>query len=226
VWSRKGDSERLERDRKEQEEGTEMRRKLLILLALVVGLSLVIAVPVGAKKPLPKFLGEMELELEAPIPPAPLLPCDVLASGSIEVCFCPDGSLYTWRGTVDPDGDGPLLGYGMAFINLRTAKGNPSASVSPFEEIWAIYEGEVDLVNGCPSTDAALIWGRDSGVTNLSNNTYRMNGDVSKVNKDVVPDNPFLGWEGRKVHMSGTFEGFPPVNEGDVSEAPGIFRLN
>jgi hypothetical protein len=107
----------------------------------------------------------------------------------------------------------------MVFVKLGTGKAfdEDRGSVSFFTEIWAIYDTRIPLDrDGCPKIRQAVIWGYDSGVSNLSNNTYRMNGDVQ------FAEGPFLGWEGRKVHMSGTldFGGDP------VFVAPGTFRLN
>jgi hypothetical protein len=43
-----------------------MTRRLVTILALVVVLSLMIVVPVSAKKPAPKLEGQMELSLTVP----------------------------------------------------------------------------------------------------------------------------------------------------------------
>lgn len=198
-----------------------MRRRLLILIALVVVLALVGVVPVGAEKPAPKLEGEMDpLDLVVPPPdsPPPLCTEDGVREGTPDLCACGAGpefrGLYAWEGTISfPEGD-----YTIVFINLATARENPSGVASPFDEIWAIYElGEVVTeVDGCPSTDHATIWGYDSGVSNLRNSTYRMNGHVDTATGD------FEGWEGRRVHMSGTFsfDDIPRLH------APGMLRLN
>lgn len=188
-----------------------MKRKLAMLLALVVVLSLVIVVPVSAEKPAPKLVGQMELSLTVPSPAGP---------GNVVPGCYGEGTAYTWRGTVAFDelpGD-----FGMVFVKLGTGKAfdEDRGSVSFFTEIWAIYDGPIVLETnpetGCPDIDAAVIWGYDSGVSNLSNNTYRMNGGVE------FAEGPFLGWEGRNVHMSGAFDfgGAPDF------VAPGTFRLN
>lgn len=79
-----------------------------------------------------------------------------------------------------------------------------------------LYDGAIVLdSDGCPLLGDAAIWGTDSGVGTESNATYRMNGDVEFATGD------FEGWEGRKVHMSGTFD-----QSTSIWEAPGIFRLN
>ncbi len=190
-----------------------MRRHLVIISALVIVLSLLVAVPVGAEKPAPTLEGEMELFLD--------FPTDLVFD-----CYGVAGSLYTWRGTVSfPDLRDES--FGMAFVNLGTGKAFvdddpdnpfPPGQASFFTEIWAIYDGGVVVdSDGCPSTDAAAIWGTDSGVGTLSNSTYRMNGEVDP---EGVGSDWFSGWEGRKVHMSGTFV------FGSPWEAPGTFRLN
>jgi hypothetical protein len=180
----------------------------------VVVLSLVIAVPVGAKKPAPKLVGDMVLSFTPP---------DLVPN-----CYGIEGSVYNWRGTVTFDelpGD-----FGMTFVNLGTGKAFDSTPESPFPpgvvsfftEIWAIYDGAVDLDDtGCPDISAATIWGYDSGVSNWNNFTYRMNGEVDTAN------GVFAGWEGRKVHMSGTFD-IALDDDGNPVEffAPGTFRLN
>lgn len=194
-----------------------MKRKLFVLLALVVVLSLVIVVPVGAKKPAPKLVGQMDLSLTVPVFNDD---GDLVHPGNVIPGCYGEGTAFTWRGTVTFE---ELAGdFGMVSINLGTGKAFDEArgSVSFFEEIWAIYDGPIVLETnpetGCPDIDEAVIWGYDSGVSNLSNNTYRMNADVE------FAEGPFLGWEGRKGHMSGTFDfgGFPDF------VAPGTFRLN
>jgi hypothetical protein len=177
-----------------------MTRKLLLLLAIVVVLSLMIAVPVSAKKPL---TGDMDLSRVG-------VPCDT--------------GVFTWGGTVTFGSDA----YPMAFIKLGTGKpfdsppppdSFPPGNVSFFGEQWAIYPPDfVLLTDSCPSAeDDALIWGYDSGVVTFDSFhkvTYRMNGDVAEAYGD------FAIWEGRKVHMSGE------IVPGVPFTAPGTFRLN
>jgi hypothetical protein len=196
-----------------------MRRNLLIILALVVVVLLVVAAPVGAEKPTPTLEGEMDpLDLVVPPPDSPPPLCtEDLRDEEPKLCLCGEGTefrgLYAWEGTITF----PEEAYTIVFINLGTARENPSGVASPFDEIWAIYEGEVVTEDDwCPSTDHATIWGYDSGVSNLNNFTYRMNGHVEAATGD------FEGWEGRSVHMSGTFS----FADAPTLHAPGELRLN
>jgi len=198
-----------------------MKRRLLVLLALVVVLALLGAVPVGAEKPAPTLEGEMDsLELMEPPEgsPPPLCAEDGVREVTPDLCLCGAGpefrGLYVWEGTISF----PEEEYTIVFINLATARENPSGVASPFDEIWAIYElgGVVTEADGCPSTDHAAIWGYDSGVSNLRNFTYRMNGHVDTATGE------FEGWEGRRVHMSGTFS----FDDAPLLHAPGTLRLN
>jgi hypothetical protein len=117
-----------------------------------------------------------------------------------------------WVGTIDFEGYGT---YGMRFFHLSPFRDYSQAS--PFEEYFEIY----DL------TDATIVLaGPDVGVTTLANKPpepckYRMNGEI-----DVAAE-PFEGWLGRHVHMSGmiTWQIIPEVGPVPAT-APGIFRIN
>jgi hypothetical protein len=176
-----------------------MKKKLLVPLVMVVGLSLVSLSPATAKAPL---IGEMDLQFNLGFP------------GPQEVI--PD-----FVGTIELDGEV----YGMAFFAIGSGKpfsGDPSSSVHFFEEIWKIYEDLdylfdengvlVEFVEG-----PVLLWGYDTGSTVLANSRYHMNGGVEGAAE------PFEGWLGRSVHMQGIIEWYP---FGAPKGAPGTFRIN
>ncbi|MCP5023339.1 MAG: hypothetical protein GY930_16410 [bacterium] len=185
-----------------------MKKKLLILVAMVVALSLVSLAPATAKKPL---TGPMDLEFNL----------NFGAEG--DTC-----AHITWAGTVELDGDL----YEMIFIPTdRKEVGN----AVHFWEDWLIYpRDEEDLVfefspgdprvlTSChPGDIAPVLWGADKGVGTL-NDKYRMNSTIDGANA------PFGEWLGRNVHMSGIIEWYDDPTlpwDGAPHYAPGVFRAN
>jgi len=118
-----------------------------------------------------------------------------------------------WAGTIDLEGYGV---YGMRFYHLSEFKEYSQAS--PFEEYFEIFTLTAD--------ETVVLAGPDVGITTLANKPpeptrYRMNGEIE------VAIEPFEGWLGRNVHMSGviTWQVIPGV--GPVPDtAPGKFRIN
>jgi hypothetical protein len=176
-----------------------MKRKLSTLALLAVLLSSLSVAPVGAKAPL---TGEMDLQI------------NLQWSG-------PSESVPVWSGTIEIRGET----YGMVFFAIGSGKpfdGDPNTTVHFFEEIWKIYDRPVELdENGVllQPDEGVLLWGYDSGVTNLVNSTYRMNGGVEEAAE------AFDEWVGRNVHMSGAvtewlIPGVVPLH------ADGTFRIN
>lgn len=128
-----------------------------------------------------------------------------------------DPQIPVWEGTIMFEGYQDA--FGLRFFHLSPDKGFSQAS--PFEETFQIYDlndpGHVYLA------------GPDVGVTTLANKPpdpckYRMNGEID------VAIQPFEGWLGRNVHMSGiiTWENIGTAEEPIImpKEAPGIFRIN
>lgn len=176
-----------------------MKRKLSVVLAMVVALTLISIVPVSAKAPL---TGEMELDFN-------------LGFGDGTTPF----PQFSWVGTVTIDGHE----YGMSFEPVGTGKpfsSDPNTTVHFFEEIWTIYEGEVTFDGGVLTEfdpGPVVLRGYDVGITNLANNKYHMNGSVEEA------ASPFEEWVGRNVHMSGDVLWYP---FGAPQFAPGTFRIN
>ena len=121
-----------------------------------------------------------------------------------------------WVGTIDFEDDGV---FGIRFFHLSPFRDFSQAS--PFEEIFEIYDlGNPDLI---------YLRGPDVGVTTTANKPpedckYRMNGEIEEALE------PFEGWQGRRVHMSGVITWqILETPDGPVvapATAPGIFRIN
>lgn len=112
----------------------------------------------------------------------------------------------------------------MAFFAIGTGKPfetDPAGNASFFGEIWRIYDGlNYEFVDGVLTTfepGPVVLWGYDTGLTNLANSRYHMNGNAEEA--------AFLfeEWVGRSVHMNGVIEGY----DFDAPHfAPGTFRIN
>lgn len=176
-----------------------MKTRFSVVLALALVLSLGVIAPLSATAPL---TGEMDLQFNLGWPG-------------------PQDEIPDWVGTITIDGEV----YGMAFFAIGSGKPfneDPSASVHFFEEIWMIYdelEFEFDedgfLTKFVPGS--TVLWGYDSGITNLKNSKYHMNGSVEEAAE------PFAESVGRNVHMSGIIEWY---DFGAPQFAPGTFRIN
>jgi hypothetical protein len=154
-------------------------------------------------KPLPNLIGTMDLyfELEAVMPDDPV-----------------------WVGTITFEGYGDEIDdvYGMRFYHLSPIPLKEYSQASPFEERFEIYD--LDDPND------VYLAGPDVGVTTLANKPpgdtkYRMNGKIE------VASEPFEGWLGCNVHMSGVITWqFLTLPDGTVmlapETAPGTFRIN
>ena len=151
-------------------------------------------------------------------------------------CPGPQDEIPDWVGAITINGEE----YGMLFFAIGSGKAFDDAwkgKIHFFEEIWAIY----DLDDGFPAIpsddpddwayflpknnpDELVLWGYDYGQTNIQTSKYHMNGNVEEASE------PFTGWEGRSVHMSGVIEWqVIETPEGPVSAphyAPGTFRIN
>jgi hypothetical protein len=132
-----------------------MRKRFILLLAMLLVLSLAVAVPANAEEPL---RGDMELYFNLGFgnPDAP----------------CPD---ITWAGTVELDG----VTYGMAFYPTDA---KDVGKTHHFVEDWEIYDAPYEFMGGvlteCSPGDIVLS-GTDAGVTS-PNSKYRMNGTVGE----------------------------------------------
>ena len=190
--------------------GKKMRCKASRALSLTLALTLALlpVMTAQAKKPL---YGAMDLEYNTAWPG----PQDVI----------PD-----WVGTITIDGEE----YGMLFFAIGSGKAfddNLKGNVHFFEEIWAIYDTEVDLTLKIPSDSAAdweywlpdngpeelVLWGHDKGQTNVRTSKYHMTGSAEGAFGD------FMMWEDRSVYMSGVIDWYGP---GEPHYAPGTFRIN
>lgn len=179
--------------------GGKTMRRLLWLLVAALTLTMVVATPATAKKPV---VGEMDLEF------------NLLYDGSTDL------SIPTWVGTITFDDDE----YGMAFFPTGSGKPfdtDPNLNVHFFEEVWVVYEtldSEFDngaLVKFEPGD--VVLQGVDSGITNITASKYHMTGTVD------IAEGPFEAWEGRKVYMRGSIDWY---EFGAPHFGPGIFRLH
>lgn len=174
-----------------------MKRKIFVLLAMMVALSLISLAPASAKKPL---VGDMELEFNL----------EFGVAGT-------DFAHITWVGTIDFDGDV----YGMAFVPTGA---KDVGKVHHFWEDWFIYPYDADnpfftFENGVLTEfdpEDPVLWGTDKGVSS-PNDKYRMNGSIDGA------EDPFTEWVGRNVHMSGIIEWYP---FGAPHYAPGVFHAH
>lgn len=176
-----------------------MKRRFSLVLAVSLVLSLGAIAPLSAKAPL---TGAMDLQF------------NLAWTG-------PQEEIPEWVGTITIDGDV----YGMAFFAIGSGKPfdeDPSASVHFFEEIWKIYDDldfefdeDGNLASFVPGSP--VLWGYDTGITNLKNSKYHMSGSV------VEAAEPFAEWVGRKVYMRGIIEWY---EFGAPQFAPGTFRIN
>jgi hypothetical protein len=185
--------------RKVRERGrTEMKRKLLVLLAAVVVLSVVIAAPALACEP---QYGEMELvfnnEKFAPGPGAE----------------CPEA--LSWYGTIEFGEES----YGIAYFPAAPPVSAPGGW-RIFQEDWTIFtlpEGGVSLDAACDESSVVLE-GHDVGLFVPPNLDFAI-GSVTAVNDDCLFDDSYLGstvfWDGivddtvTPREFSGTFRIFP-----------------
>lgn len=184
-----------------------MRRRLTLLLAMLVVLSLVVALPAAAKKSTPNLSGEMDIYFDPSLlldrPAAPV--CPPGATGPI-----------FWYGTVEIDGEV----YGMTFESL----GDPVlvGKTNHYREHFAIYRGEEgqfdDFAPGtCPIAGTPVLEGDLNGVGRYANGKIVENGTVTGAGA------PFAVWDGRRMHADGVVtELAPGVPEGFT----GTIRFN
>ena len=103
----------------------------------------------------------------------------------------------------------------------RSFDSSPSGNVF-FEETWVVYDEltwSFDDQGGLVVFEPGdvLLSGYSRGVSNLSNSTYHMNGDVR------VAEGPFAEWLGRNSHGMGDLVFYP---FGAPQFAPGSLRIN
>ncbi|MFX0182296.1 MAG: hypothetical protein ACFE95_04355 [Candidatus Hodarchaeota archaeon] len=177
-----------------------MKKKLSVLFLMVSFLVLIPALSVSANTPL---YGTMDLQFNLgwPGPPQTVIP--------------------DWVGTITIDGEE----YGMAFFAIGTGKPfgeQNEGSPHFFVEVWRIYDGikikfNDDGVLTKFKPGSILLWGYDTGLTNLANSKYHMTGTVEEA------FGPFSMYVGRNVYMSGEIIWYP---FGAPQFAPGIFRID
>ena len=177
-----------------------MKRKLLVLMAIVVALSVVVAAPVSAKNPL---RGEQVLALNQD------------AEGNFGLYGCPE---ISWFGTVVLDD----TTYGMALY--------PIGSVFPgktqhWEESWTIFSEEFTVEGGelvsCEPGDVVLS-GYEKGVIAFTNphGKFHMTGIVEDAS------GPYEEWIGRRSYQEGEVGLFSVAGLDNVFGYTGSFRLN
>jgi len=132
-----------------------MRKRFILLLALLMVLSVAVALPATAKEPLS---GDVELYFNLGYDQA--------------TAPCPD---ITWAGTVELDG----VTYGMAFFPTDA---KDVGKTHHFVEDWEIYDAPYEFEGGVLTEcipGGIVLAGTDSGVTS-PNSKYRMNGTVDE----------------------------------------------
>lgn len=174
-----------------------MKKKLTVLLAMALALSIVSAPPAVARGHR-ALVGPMELEFNLgfgdPAAPYPEI---------------------TWVGTVEFKGEL----YGIAFFPTW---GKDVKNLHLFREIWKVYpydesdpffEFEEGLLTEF-SPEAPLMVGHDAGISNLKTNRYWAVGRVDEA------AGPFVGRH--RMFMRGVIEWY---DFGAPHYAPGILRI-
>ena len=141
-----------------------MSKKLVVVIALGVVLSLVTAVPVSARQ---TARGIMDLDFNE-------------GFGLGAAC-----SEFTWAGTIDFRGDV----YGMAFI--PSAPPIARRNVFHFRDFWMIYESPFTFDENGVITECAgdpVFWGNDKGVQDNNTLKARAVGRVKGVDSAFFPE--------------------------------------
>jgi len=164
-----------------------MRRKLLVLLAVIVVFAVVAAAPVSAKKPAPNLRGDQTMVLNQ------------LPDGSFGLYGCPE---LSWFGSITIE----ETTYGMALYPLP-GRVTGNGTILHYEEGWKVWTREFTLtyddedewyyLDDCDPGEYVLS-GTDSGVGSFKNDKFRSNGTVDEA------FDPFAEWLGRRVHQDGT----------------------
>lgn len=181
-----------------------MKKRLLVVLALVATLSLVAAAQVSAGEDKP-ISGRIDLDLVLELCP---------------VADAPDPAFpfMTWVGTVVIDG----VTYGWA--DFPTADGFVEGNHYYFAEYWTIFtldEGQPPTVDqGCDG-DRVVLAGTNTGSGTLGG-TYGADGEVTVIDGDGpfadVADGSRMIWRGKATNFKegggdefkATFHIFPP----------------
>ncbi len=176
-----------------------MRKRLVVVGVMAAILSLVIAVPVSAKKPL---IGEMDLLFNLGFP------SEQNPDGRGP---CPQ---YTWAGSVVFDG----FEFGLAYI--PSAPPREVGQAFHFTDKWMVtlepFTFEDGIITDCDSPIA--LYGYDKGVQSNKNLKAHANGFVEE---GELPGFFAERLEGRRVHWSGVTSF---TEEGITFEGP--FRIN
>jgi hypothetical protein len=174
-----------------------MRRRLLVLFAVVAILSVMIASPALAWEPL---RGETELSFNPGFAPAPKAECP---------------ETLTWSGTIDFGHDRI---YGIAYFPIGApvtiADTTHDGEWFIFHEDWTIftlpYEDEnVTLIEAACDTDRVVLKGQDVGLGTPLPPPFDLAfafGFVQAADPDVDPCGPFDEWfEGGTLFWSGRY---------------------
>lgn len=198
-----------------------MRRKLLVLLAVMVVLAVVIAAPVSAKKPAPTLRGDQVMVLNQD-----------LDSGAFGIYGCLYDSedpvpveTISWFGSIEIEG----TTYGMALYPLP-GRFTGNGTILHYEEGWKVWTEEFTVSDNteCPTgyciddctPGEYVLSGTDRGVGSFTTGKFRSNGTVDEAFE------PFADWLGRKVHQDGVTG---PVSFDDLVGVVGFegdLRLN
>ena len=181
-----------------------MKKRFLLVLALVAVLSLVAAAQVSAGEDKP-ISGRIDLDLVLEL-------CPVADAPN------PDYPFMTWVGTVVIDG----VAYGWA--DFPTDEGVVEGNFYYFEEYWTIFtldDGDPPTVDqGCDG-DRVVLAGTNTG-SGTRGGTYRADGEVTDIDLGGpfadVADGSRMIWRGKATNFKedggdvfkATFHIFPP----------------
>ena len=158
-----------------------MRRRLLLVLAIVVVLAVVVAAPVSAKTPLRATTTH-----------------DFMANYGFVRGVPDDLQLLGWQGPITGDINGCIEWW----FDL-----NPGFAVtgqaSHYDLTVEVHEGACPGEDPAPAAGAVILAADGSGTTtdrHMKNSNWRSNGTVT------VAEGDYASWLGRHVHESGHFE--------------------
>lgn len=183
----------------------EMRRKLIVVIAIVAVVAVLVAAPVMAKKPLEATTTHDFMGGHMIVRP---ISDDVI-------------QLLGWQGTITGD----INGCAEWWFNIPPGI-VATGQASHYNTTTEVHEGACPETPG-PSTGDVILAAEGSGTTtarHMKNSNWRANATVTFATGD------YAGWLGRNIHESGHFEWQNLGTEEEPDWAPlrgeSIFRIN